>query len=157
MALSEDPQNSGAPTKVRLKREVSYARPMDGEVVHFEVPAKDLKRAKAFYSKVFGWKLTDVAMEGGEPYVLAVTTELDEKGNPTRPGSINGGMMVLEKPFTGPSVTLKVGNITSALRDIEKNGGKTVIERTSLGPVGFVGYFRDPEGNVMGLFEPPKE
>ncbi len=130
---------------------------MDGEVVHFEVPAKDLKRAKSFYSQVFGWKLNDVAMEGGEPYVLAMTTELDEKGNPVRPGGINGGMMKLEKPFTGPSITLEVGDIKAALKAVEKHGGKTVTERMPIGQMGFAAYFRDPEGNLMGLFEPAKK
>lgn len=130
---------------------------MDGEVVHFEVPAKDLKRAKSFYSQVFGWKLNDVTMEGGKPYTLAVTTQLDGKGNPTKPGAINGGMMKLEKPITGPTITLEVGDMASALKAVEKNGGKTVVGRTSMGPIGFYGYFRDSEGNLMGLFEPPKK
>ncbi len=37
---------------------------MDGGVVHFEVAARDLKSAKAFYSQVFSRKLTEVAMKG---------------------------------------------------------------------------------------------
>lgn len=26
-------------------------------IVHFEIPAEDLQRAKNFYSKLFGWKI----------------------------------------------------------------------------------------------------
>ena len=26
-------------------------------VVHFEIPAKDVKRASAFYEKAFGWQI----------------------------------------------------------------------------------------------------
>jgi predicted enzyme related to lactoylglutathione lyase len=29
-------------------------------MVYFEIPADDLKRAKTFYSKLFGWKIEDV-------------------------------------------------------------------------------------------------
>ena len=55
---------------------------MNGKVVHFEVPAKDLKRAKAFYSQVFGWKASDVDMPEGQ-YVS--TTDVDAQGRPTTP------------------------------------------------------------------------
>jgi predicted enzyme related to lactoylglutathione lyase len=123
-------------------------------VVHFEVPAKNLKRAKAFYSQVFGWKTNDVDMPEGE-YVLVNTTDVDQQGRPTAPGAINGGMMPLAKPFTGPVVTLQVDNITSALKEVEKHGGKTVTKRSRMGEWGFFGYFHDSEGNLMGLFERP--
>jgi predicted enzyme related to lactoylglutathione lyase len=50
-------------------------------------------------------------------------------------------------------VTLQVDDITAALSDVEKNGGKTVTKRTPMGEFGFFGYFHDSEGNLMGLFE----
>jgi len=34
------------------------------KVVHFEIPADDLDRAKAFYSAVFGWQLQTMPMAG---------------------------------------------------------------------------------------------
>lgn len=125
---------------------------MNGKVVHFEVPAKDMKRAKTFYSKVFGWKMNDVPMPTGE-YTLVSTTEVDKDGRPTHPGSINGGMMPLSKPFTGPLITLQVDDIDAALKEVEKNGGKTVTKKTSMGEFGSYGYFHDSEGNLMGLFQ----
>ena len=125
---------------------------MNGKVVHFEVPAKDLKRAKAFYSQVFGWKHNDVDMSGSE-YALVSTTEVDKEGRPTTPGSINGGMMKMARPFTGPVITLQVDNITAALKSVENHGGKTVTKRTPMGEWGFFGYFKDSEGNLMGLYE----
>ncbi len=128
---------------------------MPGEVVHFEVPAKDLKRAKSFYSQVFGWKLTDAPMEGGSSYTVVETTEVDDRGRPKRPGSINGGMIKLAQPFVGPVITLQVDDISSSLKAVERNGGQTVVKRTSMGSIGFYGYFTDSEGNLMGLFEPP--
>jgi uncharacterized protein len=36
------------------------------KVVHFEIPADDLDRAKAFYDSVFGWQLTTMPVPGGE-------------------------------------------------------------------------------------------
>jgi predicted enzyme related to lactoylglutathione lyase len=129
---------------------------MNGEVVHFEVPAKDVHRAKAFYSKVFGWKTNDATMPSGDIYTSLMTTEVDEKMRPKSPGVINGGMMQLREPYTGPVVTIQVDDVTAALKSVESNGGKTVVKRTEMGQYGAYGYFKDPEGNLMGLFEAPK-
>ena len=58
-------------------------------VVHFEMPAEDKKRMADFYTKVFGWKTQQLG-EDMRSYVLATTTDSDEKG-PKKPGAINGG------------------------------------------------------------------
>jgi predicted enzyme related to lactoylglutathione lyase len=52
---------------------------MNGEVVHFEVPAKDIKRAKAFYLQVFGWKTNDSKMPSGDVYTSLMTTEISTR------------------------------------------------------------------------------
>ncbi len=130
---------------------------MNGEVVHFEVPAKDLKRAKAFYSQVFGWKMNDTPMPSGDTYTSLMTTPVDETGmRPKSPGAINGGMMQYRELYSGPVVTIQVDDITAALKSVESRGGKTVVGRTEMGQYGAFGYFRDTEGNLMGLFEAPK-
>jgi predicted enzyme related to lactoylglutathione lyase len=52
-------------------------------VVHFEIPAKDSKRASAFYSKAFGWQFEKYP---GFEYRRVGTTASDKKGVPTSPG-----------------------------------------------------------------------
>ncbi len=126
---------------------------MTGKVVHFEVSAKDLKRAKDFYSRVFGWKMNDV--KGQMEYTLVGTVPTDKNQIPTEPGAINGGMMKMQKPFTGPVITIQVDDIGAALKDIEKHGGKTVTKKTPMGGWGFFGYSKDSEGNLTGLFQVP--
>ncbi len=56
-------------------------------VVHFEMPAEDRKRMGDFYTNVFGWKTQMLGSEMGN-YVVATTTESDEKGRPKRPGCL---------------------------------------------------------------------
>jgi len=126
---------------------------MNGEVGHFEIPARDFKRTKAFYSRVFGWKISESTMASGETYTSLVTTETDSKGRPKSPGAINGGMVKLRKPFTGPLITIVADDINASLKLVEKNGGKTVVKRTDMGKYGAYAYFRDSEGNIMGLYE----
>ena len=129
---------------------------MNGEVGHFEIPAKDMKRARAFYSKVFGWKSSESSMDSGETYTPLVTTETDKNNRPKSPGAINGGMIKLRKPFTGPVITIVSSDIVSSLKLVEKNGGKTVVQRTEMGKFGAYAYFKDSEGNLLGLYEYPK-
>ena len=121
-----------------------------GKVVHFEIPADDLSRAKEFYSTVFGWKASDVPeME----YVMIGTTESDENGMPREPGAINGGMLKREDPVRHPVVTIDVENMDDALARVKKNGGQVVREKLPVGEMGFAAYFKDPEGNVIGLWQ----
>jgi hypothetical protein len=62
-------------------------------------------------------------------------------------------MMRREEPLTTPVITVDVDDIDKALGKVESLGGSTVIPRQPVGDMGFVAYFRDPEGNVMGLWQ----
>jgi predicted enzyme related to lactoylglutathione lyase len=100
------------------------------EVVHFEIPADDMARAKKFYASVFGWKLEDVP---GMDYTMARTTEVDEQTRmPKHPGSINGGMMKRGGAFRNTTLTVDVGDIDKAVERIVKAGGKLAKEKQSL-------------------------
>jgi uncharacterized protein len=123
------------------------------KVVHFEIPAEDLDRAKNFYGSVFGWKLETMPMPGGE-YTSVMTTAVDEQTQlPTEPGAINGGMMQRDERTPSPVITIDVEGIDDALKEIEANGGSTVTPRTAIPGMGAFAYFKDPEGNVVGLWE----
>jgi predicted enzyme related to lactoylglutathione lyase len=119
-------------------------------VVHFEVPFADGDRARGFYREAFGWQLGSLP---GMPYTLATTTPAGENGRPAEPGAINGGMFAREEPFTGPVLVLGVDSIDDALAKVEKFGGSVVIGREPVGDMGFSAYFRDTEGNLLGLWE----
>jgi len=123
------------------------------KVVHFEIPADDLERAKKFYGSVFDWQLETMPMADGE-YTVVRTTPVDENTQmPTEPGSINGGMMQRDERTPSPVITIDVDAIDEALREIEALGGSTVTPRTAIPGMGAFAYFKDPEGNVLGLWE----
>jgi uncharacterized protein len=124
---------------------------MPGKVVHFEIPAKDVKRASAFYKDVFGWWTTDMP---GMDYTMLGGTKVSDKGEFSESGSINGGMMKRTKPFEHPIITIGVDDINASLKAIEKKGGKTLRKKQDIGQeMGWTAYFTDPEGNVMGLYQ----
>ena len=125
------------------------------KVVHFEIPTDDLDRAKSFYGSVFGWELQTVPMNEGE-YTSVITTDVDEQTQqPTEPGAINGGMFVRNEGLsvTSPVITIDVDGIDDALKQVEAEGGTTVTPRTAIPGMGAFAYFKDPEGNVLGLWE----
>jgi predicted enzyme related to lactoylglutathione lyase len=121
-----------------------------GKVVHFEIPADNLARAKKFYNTVFGWELNEFPeME----YTMVKTVQTDENGMPKEAGAINGGMLERQEPVKAPVITISVDNIDQATATIEKNGGKIVRPKMPVGDMGFAAYFRDTEGNVIGLWQ----
>lgn len=125
------------------------------KVVHFEIPADDLDRAKGFYGSVFGWDLETTAMPGGGEYTGAITTPVDEATSaPVEPGAINGGLFVRSEELpTSPVLTIGVDSIDDTLRMVEAGGGATVAPKAAIPGMGAFAYFTDPEGNVMGLWE----
>jgi len=122
---------------------------MDG-VVHFEIPTDDLARARDFYASAFGWQLQGVPdME----YTIAMTTAVDEQTQrPAQPGAINGGLMDRSSNTPNPIITIGVASVADALKKVEAAGGDVVTPETPIEGMGAFGYFKDSEGNVLGLF-----
>jgi len=121
------------------------------KVVHFEIPADDVARAKGFYGSIFGWQLDEVP---GLDYTIVRTVDVDERQMPTEAGAINGGLMSRTPNVpSSPVLTIDVESIDATLREIEAAGGSVVRPRTEIPGMGAFAYFTDPEGNTLGLWE----
>ncbi|MHB8586189.1 MAG: VOC family protein [Thermoplasmatota archaeon] len=121
-------------------------------VTHFEMPADNIKRAQTFYKNTFGWATNEVPGMGG--YTLVQTAQkVDANGRPTSPAEINGGIGPRKAPLTAPCVTVNVPDIDATLTKITKNGGTVVQRKEKVGDMGFTGYFKDTEGNIVGLWQ----
>ena len=119
-------------------------------IVHFEIPADDPKRAGEFYNKAFGW---DVQSMPEMNYTMISTTPSDENGMPKKAGAINGGMPMRNDMVKATVVTIDVKSIDDAIAKIEKLGGKRFGDKMPVGEMGWAAYFRDTEGNVVGLWQ----
>lgn len=118
---------------------------MGSPIVHIEIPATDLNKAKNFYSKVFGWKIDIMPPE--------MNYALFETGSPPA-----GGFNKVDKVTQGGClIYLQVDDIEKKLKEIEKAGGKTVSKKTEIPQMGWYATFRDVFGNVLGLFTPIKK
>ncbi len=126
---------------------------MTGEVGHFEIPADKPDRARKFYEATFGWKMN--VMEGMD-YTMVSTGPVNEKGMPKEPGFIGGGIGPRGNNLQHPVVTIMVDEIEDAIKRIEKNGGKITQKKTPVGEnMGWTAYFKDSEGNTVGLYQWP--
>jgi uncharacterized protein len=124
-----------------------------GGVVHFEIPADDLERAKTFYRENFGWTLTGLGPEMGG-YVLVQTGPTDGQGRPREPGFINGGLMARDPSAHSPVIVIAVDNADACIARVKVSGGALVGEALDIPGVGRYARLRDPEGNVIGILQP---
>lgn len=125
---------------------------MSNRVVHFEIQADDIERAKNFYEKTFGWKIEkwmDKEKSGMMDYWGFIT------GPEGTPG-INGGMYERTKDniIRQFDCTIAVDDIDKAIADVKKNGGKIRREKSDLPGVGLFAAATDTEGNNFGLMQP---
>lgn len=122
---------------------------MTGRVVHFEIPFDDGDRARAFYHDAFGWEFEQLPGR----YILVETGPVGDDGFPAEKGYIGGGMYQRDSPPDRPVITIDVDDIDTALARIEELGGMAVLGRQNVGELGYAAYFKDVEGNVMGLWQ----
>lgn len=122
-------------------------------VVHFEIPADDLERAKKFYRENFGWRVNQLGPEMGN-YVLVHTGPTDEQGMPQDKAFINGGLMRRDPFARSPVLVIAVADADATVERVKKSGGKVVGEIMDIPNVGRYARVQDSEGNVIGVIKP---
>jgi len=111
---------------------------MAGNIVHFEINAKDANRAKRFYTSLFGWKYKDSEMPGIEYYLV-------DGVNP-------GGAINPMQAEPGPVVYFDTDDIGASVSKVRELGGKAEDKL----PIPGQGWFApcvDTEGNKFSLFQ----
>jgi predicted enzyme related to lactoylglutathione lyase len=116
---------------------------MRNPFIHVELNSTNLAKSKAFYKKLFTWKLGE--MKGAEgPY-----TTIDV-GRGT-----GGGMMQQLMPDT-PSMWMPyvlVDDIEKSTRKAEKLGATVMKDVTEVPGMGWLSILEDPTGAVIGLWK----
>jgi hypothetical protein len=126
-------------------------------VVHFEIQADDLERAKSFYTDVFGWSFEDYTEYTGSPYWGVVTGPEEEPG-------INGGLLPRPVPAAASGqgtnsfvCTIGIEDYDETERRILAAGGQVATPKTALPGMAWQGYYLDTEGNTFGIHQPDNE
>lgn len=124
-------------------------------VVHFEIQADDVERAKAFYADVFGWEFQDWSSAvGGATYWGIITGPDDQPG-------INGGLMPRPAPVPAGHAgtnafvcTMQVDDYDAAEARILAAGGVVALPKMAMVGMAWQGYYLDSEGNTLGIHQP---
>ena len=113
----------------------------DGKVSYMHIPAVDVARSGDFYRDVFGWDVRD-----------DYTPE--RRGFTDASGELIGAFVtnVAVSPGAGCEPYVYVERIDDAVRAIEAHGGTIVRPVYAEGEL-WVATFRDPAGNVMGVWQ----
>ena len=113
-----------------------------GRLSYIQIPAKDVNASAAFYAEAFGW---EVRGEGTEH--LSFT---DATGDMI--GAWVTGRAISQDPGVLPYIS--VDAVPDALDKITSNGGEVVRPPYDEGDLK-VATFRDPAGNVVGIWQAP--
>jgi predicted enzyme related to lactoylglutathione lyase len=119
----------------------------------FEIPVKNMKRAKEFYETILDIKLVDTGgeKEGEEMVLFPRLPDLPMGRSDMVSGSLFKGRR-LRPSGDGILIYLNANpSIDKAIARIERAGGKIILPKTK-NPAGWVCIFTDTEGNKMGIY-----
>ncbi len=110
-----------------------------GGISYLRIPARDVRQSASFYRAVFGWKVRDdpdsPAFEDGTGHVI--------------------GHWRTDLPVAGEAGVLPyiyVNRVDDALWQVNEHGGEVVRTPYPEGDL-WVATFRDPAGNVLGVWQ----
>jgi len=114
----------------------------DGKICYIQIPTTDIARSADFYKRVFGW---NVRQRGDG------STAFDDGV-----GEVSGEWVVGRPPASQPGllVYIWVDSVAATLELILANGG-AVVQGIGADAPETTARFRDPGGNVFGVYQEP--
>lgn len=114
----------------------------NGKICYLEIPSSDIARSAAFYAKVFGWRLR----QRGDGH-----TAFDDGV-----GEVSGTWVTGRPPASAPGllVYIMVDSVAATLESVVAHGGE-VVQPIGADAPEITARFRDPAGNVLGLYQEP--
>ncbi len=114
----------------------------NGKICYVEIPANDVARSIEFYETVFGWNVRRRG-DGQAAFDDGV-------------GQVSGTWVGNRSPSSEPGLLLyiMVDSVADTVDKITANGGELVQPIGADAPE-ITARFRDPGGNVLGLYQEP--
>jgi len=113
-----------------------------GKICYLEIPANDIRESAGFYEKVFGWNIRrrgdgSIAFDDGV-------------------GEVSGTWVIGRPPLFEPGILIyiMVDSVADSLETIVAHGGQ-VVQPIGVDAPEITARFRDPGGNVIGLYQEP--
>jgi uncharacterized protein len=114
----------------------------NGKICYIDMPATDVARSADFYARVFGWKIR----QRGDG-----STSFDDGV-----GQVSGVWSMGRPPASQPGllVYVMVDDAEATVKAVVANGGEIVQPIGGDAPE-ITARFRDPGGNVIGIYQEP--
>jgi len=115
----------------------------NGKICYLEIPTQDIERSMKFYEAVFGWN-TRKRGDGNFAFDDGV-------------GEVSGTWVKGRAPSNAPGILIyiMVDSVAATIDKIEASGCEIVQPIGGDAPE-ITARFRDPGGNVLGLYQEPK-
>jgi predicted enzyme related to lactoylglutathione lyase len=112
----------------------------NGKICYIEIPATDVARSSDFYAKTFGWKLR---RRGNGSIAFDDTTgQVSGTWSAGRPTSPQPGLLIY----------IMVDDAAATGDAIVANGGE-IVQPIGVDAPEITARFRDPAGNVLGIYQ----
>ena len=113
-----------------------------GKICYLEIPAVDVRQSAAFYHAVAAWQIRRRS-DGAVAFDDGV-------------GEVSGTWVSGRPPLGSPGVLIyiMVDSVAAALDAVVAHGGE-IVQPIGAHPAEIVAQFRDPAGNVFGLYQEP--
>ena len=114
----------------------------NGKICYLELPAQDVRRSAEFFEKVFGWRIR----KRGDG-----ATAVDDGV-----GEVSGAWVIGRPPSANPGLLLyiMVDSVAAAVDAVLAHGGE-IVQPIGADAPEITARFRDPGGNVLGLYQEP--
>ena len=114
----------------------------NGKICYLEMPARDIRESAEFYAKIFGWQVR--TRGDGSTAFDDTVSEVSGTWVLGRPVAAQPGLMVY----------IMVASAAAAADAVVSAGGE-IVEPVGQNAREVVATFRDPAGNLMGIYEQP--
>ena len=114
----------------------------DGKICYIEMPARDAQASADFYQRAFGWT---IRTRGDGAIAFDDTT-----------GEVSGAFVLGRPPAATPGfmIYIMVDSVADAIETVKAHGGE-IVQPIGGDPGEMTARFRDPGGNVIGLYQEP--
>jgi predicted enzyme related to lactoylglutathione lyase len=114
----------------------------NGKICYIEMPATDIAASADFYQKVFGW---NVRQRGDG------STAFDDGV-----GEVSGTWVLKRPPSPTPGllIYIMVDSVEATIDKVTAHGG-VIVQPIGADAPEITARFRDPGGNVLGLYQQP--
>lgn len=114
----------------------------NGKICYIEMPTTDIARSSAFYQRVFGWNIRKRG-DGNVAFDDSV-------------GQVSGTWVLGRPPSETPGLLfyVMVDSVAATLDAIVASGG-VIVQPIGADAPEITARFRDPGGNVIGLYQQP--